>query len=565
MLNKITVRKCWIYIALCAFVWFGLHVPSLEYGARDVPLYITYIGDEQVPVNGALHVLKEQNLLALRDANKAYYGPLMVMLAVPGAVFDFARAALFEGVSSALAYRNHVVWDWGGMLMFGRTLAIVVGFIGLYLMGRILLLSEINPRRHVVPVLLAVTLLATEYFYFHYTAQFRHWVFLTTILLAQLYVFFLMRRDGFASLRYWIIQAALTITTFGISYLGVFFQAVWALPVFGWLRQPHVHKTLLKRLVAYAVSLAVGAALIIWWHPNAFFRIIGIVGADIQNDQAALVLEEDYGNSLSFGYYADLFFNNHASFTLGVLVLAAAAWRFRAYSNLYAPVGVLLLAYGVLFGVQSHHSTHYFLPAIVLVHLLAGLLLVRLWTDTTVPLQRYVLPVAIFFFGAQLAFNAAVLTKLLEVLTTPPADRVLAYELLALQERDGGATLLSGCGPVGVPHTREAYADFASRAERDKTNLYGAMLESTFPFPEGVTLLDAYYDDNLPPGERRTSGAYARIVLCKPFNPEGEPNLRLLHETRLLNYWQLEPYMDRYEFIYPEALRDVMIQGIRLN
>lgn len=561
MLNK---HKFWILTLVGALLWFALHIPSIKYGTDDVPLYITYVGDEQVPVNGALHVLNEKNLLALRDANKAYYGPLMVMLAVPATIIDYGRVYMFEGVSSSLQYRNYVVWNWGGILMVGRIFSVLTGFIGLYLFARILLLPEINQKQRVIPVALIVLLLATEYFYFHYTAHFRHWVFLNVILLGQIYLYFLMRQNGFIWWKQWLLQAVLTITTFGISYLGILFNAIWIKDIFTWLRQPRKNREVLVRAIVYGVLVLIGGTLIVLWHPYAFFRILGIVGSDLQNDTGAAVLEENYGTHFSFDYYAGLFFNNHPGLAVAGLLLLVVLWQLRRRINfaLYTPVLSILLVYILLFGFQSHHSTHYFLPAIVLLHLLIGMVFVRSVNEKNYLGSRYLFPVVIFFFGMQLTFNGAVLFKLISTLNVPPPDLALGQALIEIQQKEGGKTLLSGCGPLGVPHTRTAYADFASRAERNRTSLYSTILSSEFPFPKVATLLDAYYDDNLPAGKRLNSGDYERVVVCRPFNPEGDPNLRLLHETKLLNYWHLEPFMDRYEFIKPASLNDWQIEGV---
>ncbi len=560
MLNRINAK--WALVVIGALLWVGLHVPSIRYGATDVPLYVTHVGDEQVPINGGLHVLNEKNLLALRDANKAYYGPLMVMLAVPAAAANYAWATVFEGVASPLQYRDHVIWDWGGILMFGRGLSVLIGFVGLVIFARILLLSEVNPPHRLWPVVLAVLLLATEYFFFHYTAHFRHWVFLITILLAQAYLYFLMRRNGFRLWRHWFIQAVLSVTTFGISYLGILFNIVWAPDFIKWIIQPRKNKGVLACAFAYGAAVLTGAAVMVWWHPYAFFRIIGIVGSDLSGDTAAPALEEHYGTAFSFDYYTDLFFNNHSALALAFVLLLAALWSARKRLLFVYPILSLLVIYFLLFGFQSHHSTHYFLPAIVLFHLLFGMALVAIANKKGGQWKKYLLPIVVFLIGIQLAFNSAVIYKLVGVLHLPPPETTLARLLVDMQERERGNVLLSGCGPLPVPHTRAAYADFASRAERYKTSLYSTMLSPEFPYPADVTLLDAYYDDNMPAGERLNSGDYDRVVVCHPFNPEGDPNRRLEHETKLFNYWDLSAYVDRFEFIYPPALRDTTVEGV---
>lgn len=564
MLNSLKKNGWWL-VLIGLVLWLAFHVPSIQYGASDLPLYITHIGDEQVPVNGALHVLNEKNILALRDANKAYYGPIMVMLAVPATLLDYARVSLLEGVSSAVEYRNYVVWNWGGILTFGRILAVVTSFVGLVIFFRILLLPEINPKKYLLPAFLMTTLLATEYFYFHYTAQFRHWAFLNVILLSQLYLYFLLKRTGFQSWWYWGLQALLTITTFGISYLGALFNLVWATDIFRWLRNPKGHKSSLIRFSAYSVSVLVGAGLIVLWHPYAFFRLFGIVSSDLTKDTSSSVLEEDYGTSLSFNYYGELFLNNHLGIVIAGVFLLWLIWMSRkkiTIGGYVIPVVILLVSYVLLFGLQSHHSTHYFLPAIVLVHLLVSILFIGVSNISKVGLNQFLWIAAAFFFGTQLAFNGAVIHKLLEVLRDGPPELTLAEHLISMQEREGGNVLLSGCGPIGVPHTREAYEDFAGRAERYKTNLYSTILSEGFPFPADVTLLDAYYDDNLPTGERLNSGQYDRVVLCNIFNAEDDPNKRLIFETRLLNYWNPEPFLTRYVLVNPDGSREVLVEGI---
>lgn len=564
MLNKIKTKSWWL-IAFGLLLWLIFHLPSIQYGASNLPLYVAHIGDEQVPVNGALHVLNEKNVLALRDANKAYYGPVMVMLAVPAVVLDFSRVFLFKGVSTPLEYRNYVVWNWGGILIFGRILSVLVGFVGLVIFFKILLLPEINPKRYLWPALLATALLATEYFYFHYTAQFRHWVFLNVILLSQIYLYILLKRGSFQSRWYWFLQAILTVTTFGMSYLGALFNLVWTTDLIKWVRDYKKNKTELFNFSVYTGAVLLGSALMIAWHPYAFFRMFGIVSSDLVKNTESAVLEEDYGTGSSFAYYADLFLNNHWGLVLAGAALLLLLWSFRKQLNIFSyvhtPVIILLTAYILLFGLQSHHSTHYFLPAIVMIHLLVGMCFVRLSNEK--PVRQTVLWTAIIiFFGVQFSFNGLVMSKLLVTLEDGPPELALAEKLITLQEEEEGRVLLSGCSPLGVPHTREAYEDFADRAERYKTNLYSTMLADDFPFPKNVTLLDAYYDDNMPAEERLNSAQYERVVVCDVFNAENNPNKRLIFETNLMNYWRREPYLTRYILKTENGEDEVIEEGI---
>jgi len=66
----------------------------------------------------------------------------------------------------------------------------------------------------------------------------------------------------------------------------------------------------------------------------------------------------------------------------------------------------------------------------------------------------------------------------------------------------------------------------------------------------------------MPEGVRLDYEEYERVVMCHTFNPTGKPNLRLLHETKLINYWNLEAFSDKYVFLLPTLLNGIRVEGI---
>jgi len=83
-----------IAIALFLFiVWILFHSALLTYGTGAIPLHKTHIGDEQSPINAGLHILKDRDILSIRNSG-TYYGPIMGTLSIPAAVGDFGARYL---------------------------------------------------------------------------------------------------------------------------------------------------------------------------------------------------------------------------------------------------------------------------------------------------------------------------------------------------------------------------------------------------------------------------------------------------------------------------------------
>ena len=108
-----TYTKQFFLTALLLSCWMLLHIPALWYGTDNLPLHQSYVGDEQSPVNGALHVLQAKNPLALRNLPTLYYGPVFASLAVTAVAIDFGEKYIRGIAQDATAYKNHILFDWG--------------------------------------------------------------------------------------------------------------------------------------------------------------------------------------------------------------------------------------------------------------------------------------------------------------------------------------------------------------------------------------------------------------------------------------------------------------------
>jgi hypothetical protein len=491
------------------FIWMAIHLPGVFYGTQNTPLHVSYMSaDEQSPVNGALHMLQAKSLFGLRNENTVYYGPVFSIIALPAVVADFA-VSLISGVSSgADSYRTHVVWNWGGILAFARLIALVAGFWGLVAVYKIFRLEEINPTKDRLVPLFGVAVTGSGFLYFEYSTFFRHWIFVVSILLWQIYLVLriYLRRGG--QKRNFAYLAILTVISFGISYLSLIFQVIWLPMIIQWIRQKQWKE--IRNFAFYIGYFVVGAVLIVAWHPYAFYRIVKIFGpAVIKSAPVAGAVSASVQTGMSsFVFYFLVILLNNLPFILALVILAWSLIRRRKSKGnilVWISLSIFVLDYFV-FGMMSHHESRYGLPLVVAVILFGTAL--------------YSLAIAEFGRGAKIVRISEILigiSIILNIFQMAGWERVMVYgpserrEIVPLieqnqKEKPGSKTLVLQSWPLGYVHTKEAYENFVKTHNKTGYDLWKFILES--PLPKGIDPINVYYADL---GSQSSSTTYDHI------------------------------------------------------
>jgi hypothetical protein len=534
-----TKKMKWFLIIFCT-VWAALHVPALLYGTESLPLHMSYVGDEQAPVNGALHILQEKNLAAFRNLKTVYYGPLFSVIALPGVAADFAGKLIMGKVDSAEAYKNFLLWDWGGIVWKLRLIALLCGVGGIVAFAKLLLTDTVNPKKILMPVYLGVSLLGLNFFYFEYTGFFRHWAFIVPLLIAQLYLLVRLRESGYKR-KYWIWLFVVCVISFGISYMGILYQLAWLPLLAEWLRQRN--KTQLKQFLLYVLGVICAAVLIVSWHPHAFKRIVGLVHGDVTNGNTEQYSPEKPGEGVSFGYYGSIMLNNHLSLILLFAVLAIYRARrggiFKEWW-FWAVLGLAIFLYA-LFGTMSHHESRYLLPVIMLFIVATSMLLIDYYSGER---SRTVSLVVLVLVTYTLLFHSLHIGKWLQILSQGPEERNAISAALEYQkEHQSSKILFLQYYILGYPHTKDAYNDYMERFNKKQFNLYKTIAAA--PLPKGIAPLNAYYYRPDNPISREVIAAYDAVVYKYDPAIDGsrEPDFFDVDITRL---WSFHDLNERY-------------------
>jgi hypothetical protein len=535
------------FLIIFCTVWAFLHIPAVFYGTEELPLHMSYIGDEQAPVNGALHVLQDKNLLAFRNLKTVYYGPLFSVVALPGVLGDFVEKNLTGEAKGAEAYKNYLLWDWGGIVWKLRFLAVLCGVFGIVMMAKLLSTNSINPQRLNVPVYLSVVLLGFNYFYFEYTGFFRHWAFIIPLLIAQLYCLVRLHESAYAK-KYWIANGALFGIGFGISYMSALYQIMWLPLIIYWIKNKN--RTQLVQFAWYVVGTVVVASFIVAWHPHAFKRIIGLTGGSIVNKDASELIQyssEIPDEGMSFGYYSSILINNH----LPLLLLFVTAITFMQKRKdvwkkwwVYS-IGLPMVIVFVVFGLMGHHESRYVLPVVVLFILLTSILLVRFYGEIK---NKTAWGVVVFCIFLTLLFHGLHIGKRIAVLAEGPKEREIIAETLDFQRSNPSSKILFiEYYILGYPHTKEAYADYAARFNKKDFNLYKTIAAT--PLPEGIVPLNVYYRRPDESVTKEEMAKYDRVV--KKYDPALEDKSREpdFFEYNLLRLWKYEALQEQYTIL----------------
>lgn len=532
-------------VFVTVIMWFLLHFPILNYGTEPLPIHAAYVGDEQGPINGALHILEERSLLALRDAHNTQYGPLISLLAVAPALADFAVHIAKTGTLDSESYKNAVIWDWTGILFFGRMMALAAGATAV--MAVFLIVRRFSSTAAGLwPAAGGALLLAANWHFFEYSTYYRHWVFVSAVLLWQIYFLLRLRQEDGRRLFAWIMLAVLPVLSFGISYFGIFFQVMWLPVIIDWYHRRRFD--LLKKFFYHGLVVVAGCALIIAWVPGPFYRAVGIGYGDISGQGVEEYVNEDFGSNLSFSYYITVVGINNLALLLALALMLIVLYRQRVYFDrvMVGSVAFTAASYFIFFALQSHHEPRYILPTIVLLVLLTGAIFAilesRVW-----PQDKRWRTIVIGLLIFQIAFHAvhivrasyvfhqgapeqATIKKLLPIIATDPSLKILAY-------RDN---------PFGYPHTRRSYSHYAERFGFSDRGLF-LTLETTAVYPN-ETLFDIDYFSyfHLPADEAPRPGDYDIVISRHRPNEPDVPNDRDQIDVNLMNWWY--PTIDRDQF-----------------
>jgi len=496
MFKKMTYKKTTALALLGALsLWLVLHLPGVFYGTEDTPLHVSYMtADEQSPINGALHILKDRSVLGLKNQNTLYYGPVLAMLALPAVAVDYSLNLLKGTVAGAESYKDFIVWDWGGILEWARVIAVCAGFLGILAVYLIFSTATVNRSKNQLMPFIASFLLAGNYLYFEYTNFFRHWIFIVVIILWQIYFGIKIFESKEKRLLFWSAQTVLTIFVFGISYSGVLFLVFWVPFLFLWFKEKQWK--LLKEFPIHTLIVLLGCAVMVWWHPYAFFRILGLVGTDVVSPlgtvSPVLNIESDLNPFLSLIFYTKVLFVNNFFLILGGFILLTVHFREMIYKSIlpWAFLAPAVLNY-VIFSSLEHHETRYIFPVSVLLTLFVYALFFEAyqvlgWKDKIVRL-------VVFLIGLSFIINCLqiVLWQRM-ILTGPPERRETISQIHEWQEEDQGTkTLVVKNWPLGYVHTHNAYEDYITRYNKKGYDLWQYVL--TLNPPEGIEPLNVYY------------------------------------------------------------------------
>lgn len=524
-------------VFILSFIWIVSHIPLLLYGVGDIPIHASYGADEQAPINGALHILEERSFLALRGAHVTQYGPLMSVLALPAAGVDFIKHIVVSGVFSPDSYKTSLLWNWTGILLNARLIALAASLLALIAVYRIvtLVIPESNQQRWLG--IIGVLLFATNFHFFEYASYYRHWIFVIAALLWQVYFLEKIRQKDDNDIWLWITSGLLTVTMFGISYFGIFFQILWLPIVWQWWRSDHWNK--LVKFVYYTATVAVGCALIVAWVPGPFYRAIGIGYGDISKQGVGEQINEYYGTDLSFSYYLEVVSSNNIALILSLLIVLAVLWRRRELSNSPILVGISLAAttYFIFFSVQSHHEPRYILPAIILI-LLASAIALAKYVQTN-PRRDFWSVVIVSLLLFQTVFHLTHISRLIYLSVSGPAEQRLIEKLLPVVKANPDLKLLVlQDNLLGYPHTKLAYKNYADRYNFSNLGLFKT-LQNDSHYTDNKFRLDASYFSvfHLPYGELPDFSQFDLLVTHFRLNEPDVPNDRDACGVNIVRYW----------------------------
>lgn len=535
-------KRIKIYLAVLFVGWCLSHISLLLYGSNNVPLHISYVGDEQAPVNGALHILNDKNPFALRNLRTVYYGPLFSMVALPGIIWDFGEKVITGEVHSSQEYKESILFNWGGIIWKDRVTALLFGFLGIFFLAKLLTTKTINPSQKDFPVYLGTLLLFFNFYYFEYGAFFKHWVFIISTAIIQYYLLIRLEESGYKK-KYWVWSAILFAFGFGISYVSAFFQVMWTPLLIKWLKERNTRE--IKMFIYYILAILVAISVIVAWHPHAFRRLLGMVGGDITGTSIAQYTSEQQYKGFSFVYYGSIIVTN--SFPLLLLWVTLCFTKVRllykkwwTWSSL-APA----LVYFIIFGCISDHESRYVLPTLILflVHIVT--LFVYYLSQYSQEDNRLIKITAITLCTFTIVFNAVHIRQFMSIYSDGPIEKQVISQILNIQGTNDRILMVNSY-ILGHIHTPEAYRDYTKNTNKENINLYKEIMKT--PLPQDLTPLNVYYalptDFDKNPGISRE---YNHVIM--QYRPRVEINQFDFFDENILRLWNYYDYSPHYFFL----------------
>lgn len=469
-------------------IWGCMHIPGLLYGTGHIPLNVGYVGDEQVSVTSVLHVIQDKSLLAFRNHEMQYYGPLFVIIDFPGVVADYVWKFVTGVVHSPEEYKRFLIWDWGGVVLWIRLTAFLAMLLGLVATYFLAATKTLNPSSSRYVPYFVTFLMACNYYYFEYSHFSTHWAYVIPLLIVQLYALVRIEETAGEVKKYWFIHALASIVSFGVSYFGMIFLAMWFPILYRMVRNKEW--VYFKKFLLCMFGIVIGYALLVWWHPFAFLRYLSFLGigkplhhlGDAQNPFAF--------HQTSLAYYSILLIINNLGLVLVTILLAIRLFLRRV--GRLSLMWVILLPGVVnffMFGLAEHHEGRYMLPTIVSLILLCGYFLSTYIIERHVQTRMVTIVVAVLL-AWYLLFNIVNIFQWIRIFNQGPLEQEAIQTALQLQ-KDAGPVLIINSYIFGYPQTVATYKAFQEKRGYDDSDLYKAMF--LYPPKEGLPLLDARY------------------------------------------------------------------------
>ncbi len=529
------IKKNWIIVSIAFIVWLCLHIPVIFYGTQSLPLHQSYISaDEQSPINGGLHILKDKNIFALRNLTTVYYGPVFSIIALPPIITDYVAKLIKGDIHSSDDYKSYILWDWGGILWKSRVIAVATGFIGLLFLYLILMTKTVNRDANRYLAFIGVLLLASNFYYFEYASLFKHWIFVVVSMLGQIYVLIRMYEEKDVPYRYYIYHLVFFITTFGISYVTALSQVMFIPLVIDWMRTKNWVQC--KKFIFYILATLILIASMIAWSPRSFIRIVGLVSGDIANTDTSQFSSEIQSSGLSFSYYTDMIVRNHIPLMLLIPILSFYVYRKKMYRKRELSILIALAStFFIIFGIISHHETRYILPVIVSIIVTYSIILIDIEKD----LSKSMRTIVCILLLSYVIFHAIHIVKWISIYSHGPVEENFVQDILD-NERNKKVLIIDSY-ILGHAHTQEAYTAYMKETNKENVNLYKEILKSQIPY--NTVPINVYYKTSTNVNLDQIK-EYSRVVLrIKPW----QENTQLdFYDQDLLRLWNYNDFSERF-------------------
>lgn len=529
------IKKNWIIVSIAFIVWLCLHIPVIFYGTQSLPLHQSYISaDEQSPINGGLHILKDKNIFALRNLTTVYYGPVFSIIALPPIITDYVAKLIKGDIHSSDDYKSYILWDWGGILWKSRVIAVATGFIGLLFLYLILMTKTANRDANRYLAFIGVLLLASNFYYFEYASLFKHWIFVVVSMLGQIYVLIRMYEEKDVPYRYYIYHLVFFITTFGISYVTALSQVMFIPLVIDWMRTKNWVQC--KKFIFYILATLILIASMIAWSPRSFIRIVGLVSGDIANTDTSQFSSEIQSSGLSFSYYTDMIVRNHIPLMLLIPILSFYVYRKKMYRKRELSILIALAStFFIIFGIISHHETRYILPVIVSIIVTYSIILIDIEKD----LSKSMRTIVCILLLSYVIFHAIHIVKWISIYSHGPVEENFVQDILD-NERNKKVLIIDSY-ILGHAHTQEAYTAYMKETNKENINLYKEILKSQIPY--NTVPINVYYKTSTNVNLDQIK-EYSRVVLrIKPW----QENTQLdFYDQDLLRLWNYNDFSERF-------------------